>query len=250
MMADLSPGIGHNQAPLGELLAESYKALIAEVAEVVAEAAAIALVTDDSVDQQATSIGLDLGTLRKSILARQDEEKRPHLDANAAIGAFFKRPLESIDAELARLLQKISDHKRRLADAERARQLAIADEARREAQRIAAQADEARKAGEVTIVQEVIAGGMERRAKDAEAAAAAPMPMATTNKATGAKSSAKVVWKFAIENPSLIPLDQLRGHFTAAALDAAVRSFVASGGHVLPGVRIYEDTNVKLRRGK
>jgi hypothetical protein len=78
-------------------------------------------------------------------------------------------------------------------------------------------------------------------------AEAAPAELARTRGDFGSVSTLQRKWTGELENRKTLDLEKLREHLPEAALEQAIRAFVAAGGRALRGARIFEDTTAQTR---
>jgi len=168
-----------------------------------------------------------------------------------AINAFFKKllgPIENADQVLRR---KVLEYRRvqaeRIAE-ERRKAEEQAREEERKAREARAAADAAARAGLPKAAEACNAHAAEaqRAANQSiiQASIAAVQAPKTTRPAQGGMVSSRKVWKFDVTEPLKVPREYLS--VDTRALGDAVRR----GVRLVPGVRIYEDEEVYVTRGR
>lgn len=223
----------------------------------------------------------DIVKYTKRIEALRTDEKEPYLEGGRIVDSFFKSITKRLDDQAASLnkittkyLKDKSDREReereeraRIAREEQRRiaaetqrkldEAAAADRAAREAAARAqtlgaaraaeqAQADAERsfKAALESERKEMLASAAVARAE--RQSAAAPSDMART-RGGASLATLRTTWEFEIEDAKSIPLDILRPHIPAEAINQALRSFIKAGGREIAGVRIFEDSKAMVR---
>lgn len=246
--------MGGNNPPLSlpERLALNYETLSERVADILTKARD-EIPTEIKTDEENSKIGdivKGIRSILRDIETSKDTEKRPHLDANRDIEAFFKSLAERLtkgrDVIERRgktyLDQKAADERRRREEAA----AAAADEADRKF-REAQTAEEVGKTVHAEIALDQAAAADSRAELARAAAEERPADLARTRLAGGGVSTLKTEWNFEITDREKIPLDRIGHFFADAEISKAVRAFVKGGGRSLPGVRIFEDTKAQYR---
>jgi hypothetical protein len=172
-----TPGIGHNLPPLGEQLVEEIAPLHARAQKLV-EIGATALIVDDESAAKIIDIAGLMETLEKELEAARETRGRPFLEATRAVNSAYIPLIEQLTT--LRLGPMGTDKKRRgglrgmletfrqkrEAEAEAARQTALAEQRRREEE-----AEAARRAAELAAVGDGSRLGYELAALKAQEAA-------------------------------------------------------------------------------
>jgi hypothetical protein len=179
-----------------------------------------------------------------SVTAKAAEDSRveaikPHLEAQRAVGGFFKKLTEPLDAAKARLNDRLTAHLRRKADAERAR---IAEEQRQAAIRAEEEAAKNQDAFGLPAVDE--APAPEPVARETKAA-----DLSRTRGDYGSVTSLRETWEFEITDIKAIPLASLRPFLARDAIEKAIRGYVKAyqDGKPLKGVRVFKDAKAVTR---
>jgi hypothetical protein len=135
-------------------LAADFLHLIQDVAELENECLDLPNVAEDDEDLAAiTATGTRIIKLAKKLDDQKKDEKRPFLDANTALEAFFAHGLGATLVALKTNLEKVStSYQRKKADRERVAREAIAAEALAKAQEAARQVQASVQAGDVKAV--------------------------------------------------------------------------------------------------
>ena len=76
---------------------------------------------------------------------------------------------------------------------------------------------------------------------------AKPADLVRTRTETGTMATAKSWWDFEITDARELDLESLRPFIPKAALEQALRGFIAAGGREIAGARIFEETKAVFR---
>ncbi len=175
--------------------------------------------------------------------------KAPYIAASKVLQEFFTgRLIDPLDRAIKQAKGPVAIYIRKKEDAEKARKKAEQEAAEAEA-RAAREAEDKAEAENRAFAQAEAAERAEAAEKVAEKArkkAAAPAGPAVRSE-TGGTASTTTTWGYEIEDVAQIPLEMIRQWIPAAAIEAGVRGFVHSGGRILSGVTIKEETKVNVR---
>lgn len=231
-------GIGHNNPPLHELLAEETASL-RERAEALTAAAGRAFVEDGETAQRATLLAAQVKAHIKAVDAAREARKAPFLEGERTVDAHFgaiKKALDDAAAKVTAMINAYLQAEKRKADAERKR----LEEAARAA------ALEAAKTGDIEA--ELTA---QMRASDAAslAAQAKAVEKPTVVSDYGVKANLRTVWRSEVEDPKKVFAHLLKVDAAgiAAALADMVAKQVRAGVREIPGTRIWADQSVTIR---
>jgi len=228
------PPRDHNQPPLTALLDEDTE----EIRQVRDGLLASFGKAPESANDQITAKAMtDLAGQLAECLSRTEKafhkHKDPITEQGRAIDRYFNQIRASLNEPIAALKTRLLDWRNRERDRVRREQEAEAARLAAEAERLRAQAR----------TQEQIDEVIETRNRAEEAGA--PVFAAPIRGGLGTAAFTQKRWKHRITNPLLIPLDKLLPHMD---LDDLVGKFVRTGGRDLPGVEIYEDEEIRVRR--
>jgi hypothetical protein len=241
-------GIGHNKAPLKELLADAYNYLNQEVDALLGSPVAIGLpITSDKEAADAADFVKAAKAIETKSEAAREQEKKPFLDAGRDVDAFFKNVIAPVSDAKSGASKRMTVYLDAKVKAERAAQA--------EAERIARD-EAARKLAEAEAQQGTAKGDdaldaavrLENYADQAaKVVAMRPSELAKTTTASGVTATLKTEWAFEIEDAKRIPLETLRPYIDTAAIEKAVRAAVKIGARDIPGVRIFEQSKAMVR---
>lgn len=253
MNAPLPADIGHNRAPISDVLAEQYSDLAARVEAIATRAnlAPKAIATDTDLNTIGALIR-DTRELSGETDKKRESEKRPYLQAGRDVDAFFKVFTDRLD-RISTVFKKIADDHARAVAAEARRR--AEDEARKAREEADRQAEIARRAEEANRLKtaekhEAKAEAAEQRAEQAEAvAASSAADLVRSRTDSGILSTARTEWAFEITDYDAIPLDKLRPYLKREHVEQAIRAFVKlqKQAAALPGVRVFEDVKSSFR---
>jgi hypothetical protein len=250
--ADQPAGIGHNKPPLAEVLADTYKADLAEVERLANEANGLkkAVETDDDLVPY-TQVVKGARALIKTLDDKRKKETEAYRAAEKTTNDFFRPFLDRLDRIKGVLEDRATAYQNEKADKERRRLAAIAEAERLEASAREKAADEASAAGK-HVEAEVIQQEAEQIAARAEGAAQAATGSAAD--LTRSRSEAGTVttvgtWTFQIEDVTKIPLAQLRNFLDLAAIEKALKAYAKANQDKKPlaGVRFFKSSKASFR---
>lgn len=164
-LAEDRPGIGHNQPPLTELLAEETVALKSRADDLIASAGR-AKVEDDETAGRATTLAKMLAEHSKAIDKAREERKAPFLEAGRTVDRHFgalKQPVDVAKGQVVALLDAYRRKKEAEAAAERRR---LEEEARKAREAAEAAERERRRIEEEAARQRREAEEAQRRAEE------------------------------------------------------------------------------------
>lgn len=208
---------------------------------------------------QVKKLGKSLDDARKIFVAAPNEYVKQVnglakgiMDKLVAIESVLKRKISNYQAEVERKrlqaeaeARKAAIEAQRLIDEEARLAREAADKAAAEAARVA---EEAAKAGDADAARlaEVAAAEQAKAQVQAElpiAQVEAPFIPQSTGPVRTADGTASVkrVWKFEVKDVASIPREYLLVN------ESAIRKAVAAGIRVIPGVEIFEDTQIAIR---
>lgn len=249
--SDAPPPIGHNAAPLADVLFDETVDLRASIDALadMANDGPRTIKTDGDLDAVGKIVVKAREVLRNAEAMRVIA-KEPHLTAERTVDKFFgdlKKRVERIaltyGAMADNYARAMREEAKRVAD-EAARRARIEEEKRLALQRKAEEDGRHKMAAQHA---DKAAAAADNAARAEQAAAAKPADMIRTRTESGILSTATAKWTFEIINAADIPLDLLRPYFTPDAIEAALRKAVNANMRELPGVRIYEDVKATFR---
>lgn len=244
-------GIGHNQAPLKEMLAVSYADLAKDVAAALGSfERAPATIDDDTMLGKFGDLTRHINKLLKDADDYREAEKKPFLSAGREVDEFFKPLAGNLTDAKKSLLARSTDYLSKKEAVERASREATERQAREDADARLREAEAAQDAGDTDGALSKLAEAevAECQAVEAQVAATAkPADLARTYSTGGSVSTLKKEWTFAVEDRAVISLDVLRPYLAPDAVDKAIRAYVKAGNRTLAGVRIYEAPKAMVR---
>ncbi len=244
-----APGIGHNNPPLDEVLADEIKADAARMTELVTAANNAQIANGEQQKQVATLAGL-IGSHWTDVEAKRKARKQEFDQGALAVQRAYKPVLDPLAAARDRL-RALNDNyeaeQDRLREAER-RRLAAAEEAkRREAEEAQAKADAAKAQGKSGLAAELAAiqaqDEADAAAREREQVRAAPV---RTDVGSASRST---VTSYAIEDLTAC-LGYLRKTQRAALLEH-IQPLVNRLGRakvLMPGVKVVEQKHTRFGR--
>ena len=244
-------GIGHNRAPLKDLLREQYESIGERVDALIASASrAPTTISDDDTLGKMGDLIKAITACGKVIETKRVAEKDPFLQASREVDGFFKPMADTLDKAKKQLEAPCGSYLRAKADAERKAREAREAAARAEAERAIQEAQAAEAANrpadsDAALTRAVEAEQIAQQA--ARAAEARPADMARTRGEMGSVATLRTVWDAEITDLAAVPLDQLRAFLSRDTIEKAVRAFVRNGGRQLAGVRIFENSTATVR---
>lgn len=178
------------------------------------------------------------------------DEKEPYLSAERAVDGFFnaiRNPLIKIKGALesaAGAYQRRKEAEERRAREEAAR--IAREKAEAEAREAARLAAERRRAEAEAANDRANEARIEARVAT-RATEAKPADLVRTRTDTGAMATAKSWWQGEITDARALDLETLRPFIPKAALEQALRGFIAAGGREIAGATIFEETKAVFR---
>ena len=245
----------HDADPLRDRLSETHADLLKRRDELIAASErAPAVVADEGTAGKIADFIKQLAACIKNTETHRVAEKEVFLSAGRTVDGWFKKIGDPLIEAKRKIEGRLTVYQRQKAEAERrAREEAerIAREEAERAAKAAAEAEAAIKAApdlQAAIVAEAAAAQAAADAEKAKKAAEAkPAELSRSRGDYGAVASLHTFWDFADLDRATLDLEALRQHIPADALEKAVRAFVKAGGRNLKGVRIFENTETKVR---
>ena len=244
--------IGNNQpADIVARLQDDHAELAAHCRELIARANGLPTAVDTEADLHLVADFVrEINNATKRAEKIRVDEKEPYLSAERAVDGFFnglRNPLLKIKGALESLAgayqrRKEAEERRAREEAARvAREKAEADA--REARRLA---EESRRAEAEAAQDRAKEAAINARAT-ARATEAKPADLVRTRTETGTMATAKSWWDFEITDARALDLETLRPFLPKAAIEQAMRGFIAAGGREIEGARIFEETKAVFR---
>lgn len=240
-----TPGIGHNKPdPFGSdfeaYLKEEYRKLEERTSELLE---AFERMPDEIKDDTVASKFADTGKMFQAAVkqaeqARKDE-KQPYIEAGRMIDTHFGAIVGRLQERLQTIRKRLATYQAKKAEEERRRREEAERKAREEAEAKLKQAKDEQSMKEAVEADEKA----KKAAKDAKAS---DSELARVRGEGGAVASVSRVWKHRIVDRQKIPLETLRHHIPADALDKAIRAYIRAGGRKLEGVEIYQEAVTRL----
>ena len=269
-MNDLAPGIGHNLGFIGldaegkvtlapeamrEFIAEDIHSLLARRDELLGSASrAPATVTDDEMAGKIADLVKLIAACIKNAEADRVSRKEPFLEGGRVVDAVLRGVTEPLTKAKADIERRLTLYQREKADAERRRREEIARQEREEAERQSRAFEEAaaKAQTQADLDQAIEAEALaKQQAADAiearKAAEAKPADLSRSRSDMGAVASLHRFWDMDALDRETIDLETLRPFIPLDAIEKAVRAFVKSGGRELRGVKIFENTETRVR---
>lgn len=207
----------------------------------------------------------DIDRELKSVERTRVDVKAPFLRGERTVDGCFNIIATSLTDTRSPIAAALKAHLQRKAAAERARQEEIARKAREEEDAKRAEAAEAARRAQALENQRRSAAASEKRveasiatqdainanvaaAAASKAASAKPADLARTRSETGSLGTLAEHWVFGITDPMALPAADLWPYISADAKEKAVRAYVRAGGRTLAGARIFNDTDLQVRR--
>lgn len=252
--------IGHNNPPsdaeiLRDRLADTYASLKGRADDLLGAASRVPEVIGDAeTAARVTGFVKQVVACARAAETARVAEKAPFLAQGAAVDGFFKSIRAPLDDVKKVIEGRLTAFQRRVADEERRRREEDAARQREEAQRLARDAAERETAvrTDSDLDSAIQADEAARQAAaDAEKArreaAAKAAELSRIRDDYGAVASLRTFWDYADLDRATLDLEALRPHLPADALEKAVRAFIRMGGRELRGVRIFENTETRVR---
>lgn len=238
--------IGDNLPPI---IAGDYSELQARIASLIEsfERAPQTIDTDDVAEKVTDLTKMLKEATRKAELARKTE-KDPYIEGGRKIDAYFSSMAEPAEKAAKDLEKRLGSYRTYKAEIERKRLLEEAAKARAEAERVAKEAAELEAAGMQDVANETMAS-----AQKTEATALRLETASDNEKMLGkvrgeyGKTVMTKRWVFEVEDYTKVDIVAVARYLDPAAIDKAIRSYVANGGRELKGVNIFEQESVSVR---
>lgn len=244
-------GIGHNKAPLKELLSDAHWSLKDEIDDLLDDAVTINTdITNDEASAKASDFVVSARRLAKSAEDCRIEEKEPFLNAGREVDAFFKEMVAPLSEAQLKINGRVTSYINAKVAAEKKRQAEAEKIAREESARKLAEAEAASNSGDADKALDA-AVRLESYANEAASVVhARPAELARTTSASGVTTTLKTTWAFEIIEAGKIPLEALRAYLPQEALEKAITAAVKYGVREMPGVRIYEKSEAVMTKRK
>ncbi len=207
-------------------------------------------ITDEETAGKATDFIKMVTGSRKAIEALRVNEKEPYLTLGRVVDGFFKVVTDSLDGAKNKAQRPLDNYLKEQADIERRKRIEEAAELRRKAEEEAMTAAAMEKAKQTDAAADMLSQasiselGANRLDKIAEAK---PADLAKSRGVSGALASLRTWWVGEIVDIDRLHLDTLRHHINPDALQKAVNSYVAAGGRILAGAKIFEKSETVVR---
>jgi hypothetical protein len=200
-----------------------------------------ALVIDsDERKRTAADVLARIAAVQREAEARRTELVKPHNDHVKAINNLFREilaPVVEADAELRRRLLDFDREQRRRA----AKAAAAAEHERLASAALLKEAEKAEAAGQGTVAAELLdqAVASDEAVKVAATQAIAPP---TTVRAESGSTTVQKRWAFRLVDLAQVPLEYL------ALNETKVRDAIRIGVRIIPGLQVYQDDVLQVRR--
>jgi Xaa-Pro aminopeptidase len=252
LAADIA--LGHNQPPpldlardldpalLTDYLDDMYAKHRADAVKLCDRYERFLVATRDGIaDEHICGIATDFREQVKAGIAdcdvTRERIKKPVLGAQRLIDGMAKRIKDSLEVLLPIIEQRIAAFLAAKAKAER-------EAAEREAQRLAAAAQEALQAADRGGDGEVAIEALQA-AQEAEARATASLPeLSRVRSVHNSVAGLSDNWEYGITHPDLVPRQFLMVN------DAAVKAAIKGGAREIPGLRIFPNPKLYSRKGR
>lgn len=246
---DEPAGLGHNNPPRSEILAETHASVVAEIVEL--SKAYSKAPTVISTDEQKAKLGeiiVPLGKLWAKLEGLRKTEKQPFLDAGREIDNWFGNHTQSVDSMKVELTKRATEYDKLLVKRENDR---IAEE-RRKADLLAEQEREKAKSAAASGDLHASAEA-DQAAEAAQAAAQAVSEPAKAADLTRVRGGGGVVgtsrqsWVGEIVDIDKLDVVKLRPYLKREDLQKALNAYVRTGGRECEGAKIELDTKAVFR---
>lgn len=259
---DLSYGIGHNAAPLAEVLAEESRALAIRADELVSAAQRARADSDDTAGRCVTLAKM-LKAHMQDVDKQREATKKPFLEGGRTVDAHYSKlllPLSKAATDVVALL----DTYRRKKEAEAAAERKKLEEEAAAQRKAAEEAEQARQAAEAKALASDSARASEKARREALEAETEAQRLAAAAAAKAAQAAATVAapvasdfgkahrrtfWKVEITDLT-VALRHARKVNEAALRDCVLDIYqrqVKAGARELPGASVVEDSLTVVR---
>lgn len=244
--------VGGNRPPVGELLRDQYKELLADLQAWTgsAQRAPAKITDDDTLTKVGLIVSKLIGVISRAKTAHK-VEKEPFLSGGREVDGFFNTIMEQAKTIKGDLEGRQGIYIRAKEDAEREKARAAEEAARAEAEAALKLAERAQDRGDFDIAGALLqdAVGADQQANQAaEAVTAKPADLVRAHGEYGNVVSAKVEWKYRITDPRMVVQNAavLWPLLPAAVVESAIKAFVRlnKDTQMLYGIEIYEDRKV------
>lgn len=244
---------GDNRPPtFREEMSEKYGSVFAALEPLadMADEAPEKITGPDELDR-ASNIVRDCRKLWKEIDEARDKEKRPHLDAEREIDAFFKTRMAAVKRVQDTMQARADAYQAEVDRLARAKALAEARAAEAEAKRQSdlAAAEAARNRPQAAATHMRKSEEMATRAEEALFAQQASAADVTRIRSEGGTTSATTEWLFEITDYQSIDLNVLRAYIPRERIEMAIKALLKVHKNTVPvaGVRIFQKTKAVIR---
>lgn len=249
MTAQPAP-IGHNNPPtIEEELRDRASELLDRTQKLVDAADRIPAELDAESAPKVTDFIKQVTTCAKAVEDKRKAEKEPFVEGGKRVDVFFKTHATDLDIAKAKASKPLLAYQTKVQEEERQRRLEQERIAREESDRKAEEARKLANAGleEQASVELNKALRDEKKADRLASSVQTGVGLGVTKSESGASASTRKRTVIEIVDRNAINYGLLGAHFTADAIQSALNSFVKAGGAEMPGVKIYEKTEVVVR---
>lgn len=242
--------IGHNNPPtIEDELRERSTELLDRAQKLIDAADRIPAELDAESAGKATDFIKQVTTCAKAIEDKRKSEKEPFVEGGRKVDAFFKVHATDLDIAKSKASKPLLAYQTKVQEEERQRRLEQERIAREEADRKAEEARKLANAGldEQANVELNKALRDEKKADRLASSVQTGVGLGVTKADSGATASTRKRTVVEIVDRHAINYNLLAAHFTVDAIQSALNSFVKAGGTEMPGVKIYEKTEVVVR---
>lgn len=242
-------GVGHNTAPLPDMLAINYADIVKEIDDACAAAdRAPAVIENDEVSGKVADLVADLRKLKKVAETAHDAEKAPFLNAGRDVDSFFRAPTAAPDTKIKMLLARQAtylDGKERKIKADAAAAEAVAREVADNKLREAERAQDAGNfdVAETLLTEATIAEEVVETSALTQAASSADLTRSYSR--GGSVTSLSRVWTFTVENRDAMDFSEFAAYFPLSDIEKALRAAVKAGKRNIKGVKIFEQAKAR-----
>lgn len=244
-------GIGHNRAPVKDMLSDAYEQLLTRADELIAASTrAPASIYNDEVQGKVGDLVKMIAAAIKKSESHRQSEKEPFLQAGREVDGFFRPVTDKLEREKKTLEGRIGVYLRAKAERERRAREETARLEREESDRRLREAqalESANRKAEADTALQQAAEADAASAKAEKAADAKPADMARTRGDLGSLSTLRTALEVEVTDYALVPLEAIRAYIPRDAIDKAVRAWARNGGREMPGCRIQEVQTAVVR---
>ena len=240
--------IGGNNPPLGEVLADRYAPVLAEISLLADQANALpAKVDSDTAQANVGKVVIAARNLRDKLETNRRQEKEPFLTSGRIVDGYFGEHTERLENMMARLQARADAYAERKA-AEAAALLAEQRRAQEELaaqqERLAAKARERGRPNDAAKREDAAEAARDEADRLAEQHETAKPADLVRSRVGGVTASAKGKWSGVVEDWETLDLNQLRPwiprEVIQKAIDQVARTHKAQAN--LKGVKVTQET--------